>query len=465
MNRFEGLKGRELEDAVDYNLFYRPKDGFVGDVIPYYENGIFYIFYLKDQGNSYNHSIFLVETKDFLHYIDKGEVIHASENKMGQDDWAGTGSVVKVDNTYYFFYTGHNHRLEIQEKIMIAKSENDIYHFKKIENLYIEPLEDLSHIDFRDPDVFYDAKNEKFTLTITTNSPSKGKIIAKYSLSKNLKSYSYDGVVFQEKNDYFDFKFFNFECSDIFKINRYWYLSFSCQDDALWVTKSKDRFTDFDSGKYGTPYRLDGKYFYVPKSVSDGVNTYMVGWARGRRGCNDNGDGTWGGNLLVSKVVQKEDGTLYLTKINNLDSYFQTDIKLSCSNCNIDKNSIVEISKIYGSFKLEGDIEFTGKSDFGFIFGSEKNENLQGKIKFNTKNNRVEYIILNKNRNDSFINAELKEDAKYHFTLVSEGSVVVIYIDEVMSLTCRFYEIINSHLSFYSKNTKVKLSNLTFKIR
>jgi hypothetical protein len=64
----------KMEVDINYIMNYKPKDGFVGDTMPYYENGTFYIFFLKEQGNSYNHSIFLVETKDFLNYEEKGEI-------------------------------------------------------------------------------------------------------------------------------------------------------------------------------------------------------------------------------------------------------------------------------------------------------------------------------------------------------------------------------------------------------
>ena len=34
---------------------YKPNDGFFGDTMPYYENEIFYFFFLKEQGDfSYN---------------------------------------------------------------------------------------------------------------------------------------------------------------------------------------------------------------------------------------------------------------------------------------------------------------------------------------------------------------------------------------------------------------------------
>jgi uncharacterized repeat protein (TIGR02543 family) len=59
------------EEAYEYSLFFLPEtDGtsqpYVGDTMPYYEDGVYYIYYLKEAGDSYNHSAYLVTTTDFL---------------------------------------------------------------------------------------------------------------------------------------------------------------------------------------------------------------------------------------------------------------------------------------------------------------------------------------------------------------------------------------------------------------
>ena len=95
----------EQEAACSYQAYFRPAmDGsdqpYVGDTMPYYEDGVYYIYYLKDAGDSYNHSVYLATTTDFVHYEEQdGPVLEASRSG-GQDSWIGTGSVVKVDGKY-----------------------------------------------------------------------------------------------------------------------------------------------------------------------------------------------------------------------------------------------------------------------------------------------------------------------------------------------------------------------------
>ncbi len=90
------------EDAYDYQLFFLPeKDGvnqpYVGDPMPFYEDGVFYIYYLKEGGDSYNHSVYLTTTEDFLTFTEYDEPVLEASRDGGQDGWIGTGSVVKTN--------------------------------------------------------------------------------------------------------------------------------------------------------------------------------------------------------------------------------------------------------------------------------------------------------------------------------------------------------------------------------
>ena len=93
-------------------IFYLPEtDGFmqpfIGDCMPYYEDGVYYIYYLKEGGDSYHHAVYLLTTTDFITYEEYDDPVLEAGDAPAQDDWIGTGSLVKVDQTYYLFYTGH----------------------------------------------------------------------------------------------------------------------------------------------------------------------------------------------------------------------------------------------------------------------------------------------------------------------------------------------------------------------
>ena len=457
---FSYYSNKDMEANVNYQMNYKPKDGYVGDIMPYYENGTYYIFYLKDQGSSFNHSIYLVETKDFLHYVDKGEVLKASYDANAQDNWIGTGSVCKVDDTYYFFYTGHNENNSIHERIMVATSKNDLYHFNKLDGVYIDPKPGLSKRDFRDPDVTYDKAKNCFYLTITTNPTSGGAVIVKYTIKKDFSNYSYDTIVYRDTMG-----FWNLECSDTFKINDTWYLSYSGQDDTLFVAKAKSQFLGYGNSTYGPAVRIEGDYFYAPKAVSNGEDTYFVGWARRKARPDDGQNEAWAGNILAMKVCQREDDSLYLAPIDGLNSYFKYYHKLENTSLELHEMTSKKIDRIYESFMISGDFTFNGKEDFGFILGLNKNDSNLGHIRISPKNNKIEFVVNNFDKIETQVTANLKENTKYHFTLVGEGSIYVLYIDGIASITCRYYGKISSDFGLFGSGSDIYLSNLVMKIR
>ena len=79
-------------------LFYTPDHARVGDVIPYYENGEFKLFYLKNWnpyfGSDKTYGWHLLTTKDLIHY--------ESETAIGI--LGGTGCIIKVEGLYHLYY-------------------------------------------------------------------------------------------------------------------------------------------------------------------------------------------------------------------------------------------------------------------------------------------------------------------------------------------------------------------------
>ena len=137
----------EQEAACSYQAYFRPAmDGsdqpYVGDTMPFYEDGVYYIYYLKEGGDSRNHSRYLATTTDFVRYIEYDEAILES-TPGAQDDWIGTGSVVKVGEKYYLFYTGHTDGpMEFKEKILVAGGDSPLA-FTKLPDWELIPPEEL----------------------------------------------------------------------------------------------------------------------------------------------------------------------------------------------------------------------------------------------------------------------------------------------------------------------------------
>ena len=90
------------------SIYYRPTDGLLADVIPFYWKGSYHLFYLNP-GNGGREGTPWAElvTRDFARLEDWGEVMtQGGKADLDLDNW--TGSVFEHDGTFHIFYTGHN---------------------------------------------------------------------------------------------------------------------------------------------------------------------------------------------------------------------------------------------------------------------------------------------------------------------------------------------------------------------
>lgn len=451
------------ENEYEYQSYFLPavdgiKQPYVGDPMPYYEDGVYYIYYLKDGGDSYNHSFYLATTTDFVTYKEYDAPVLESDRGNGQDAWLGTGSVVKVNDTYYFFYTGHaaSPSFEYKEKIMVAKSK-DLYSFEKVAGWEIAPPDDLRQKnDFRDPQAYYDAATDTIHLTITGSKAGVARVL-KYSLKGDLTGAHYDGVIFS--NTVGDF--WNLECTDTFRIGETWYLTYSAQDDTLWYATASEQY-----GPYSEPKRLEGMLFYAAKHVEDGENSYMVGWARRSESVSSTTDVSgWGGNLVVQKLVQKENGDLYLAPVDAVVEQYQNRRPLLVDASHVyaeagSKNTYYDVFNCYERFAISGEFQYDGKGAFGLAFDFNGK---QDKYKMITIDPKAQKLQLSFNEGSTLISEvdlQLEQGKTYSFTYIQEGSVGVFYIDGQAALTVRIYGASGKPIRLFAANNTVFFTSL-----
>lgn len=451
------------EMAYEYRLNFLPEiDGinqpYVGDPMPYYEDGVFYLYYLKEGGDSYNHSIYLATTTDFLTYTEYDEPVIEASRSGGQDGWAGTGNIVKVKDKYYFFYTGHasNDTYEYMEKVLLAES-TDLIHFEKVEGWELIPEDVIGQKrDFRDPQAYYDPETDLIYMTITAAVDGRACVL-KYTLTPDLEKATYEGILITDPTG----EFWNLECSDCFLIGDTWYVTYSGQDDTLWYAMADSRF-----GEYTVPVRLDDKLFYAAKQVSDGENNYMVGWARRSESASSTQEvSAWGGNMIVQQIVQNPDKTLALAPVESVRQAFdqRRELLVPGTAAMVEAGSMYAYSEVFTSYErymLSGEFTYSGNGSFGLAFDFGKKEEDYKLISIEPANDR---ICLAFNGGDSMItetSASLEAGETYSFTYIQEGSVGVFYIDNIASLTVRIYGITGKPIRLFAENNSVVFSCL-----
>lgn len=451
------------ENAYEYQSYFLPApDGvsqpYVGDPMPYYEDGTYYIYYLKDAGDSYNHSIYLATTTDFVTYTEYDDPVVEASRSGGQDSWTGTGSVVKAGDKYYFFYTGHTDSaaMEYAEKIMVAVGDSPLA-FEKLEGWEITPPAELGQKrDFRDPQCYYDPATDTITMTVTAAQEGTARIL-KYTLSSDLQTVQYDGIIFTNPVG----EFWNLECSDTFQIGDKYYLTYSAQDDTLWYAMS-----DTPYGPYGDPVRLDGKLFYAAKHVEDGENCYMVGWARRSESPSSTQDvSAWGGNLVVQKLCQNADGTLYLAPADTVADSFSVRRALAVDvpHVGIEAGTLytyADAFTCYESFRLTGEFRYTGTGSFGLSFDYNGEQDKNKLIAISPADGMVRLLFNEGSTPIAESAVSLQPGETYSFTYIQEGSVGVFYIDGQAALTVRIYGASGKTIQLFAENNTVTFTSL-----
>ena len=434
------MDAEEQESAFAYDLFFKPEnfgfsEAFVGDPMPYYEDGTYYIYYLKEGGDSFHHSVYLTTTQDFVSYQEyETPMIEASGE--GQEDWIGTGSVVKTSDRYLFFYTAHADAEEYHEKIYAAES-TDLISFEKIQGFEMVPDEEIGQKnDFRDPQAYYDPETGKIKMTITAAVDGTARIL-KYSLDADLTNAAYEGIIFTDPTG----DFWNLECSDTFKMGDKWYLTYSGQDDTLWYAKADEQY-----GPYDEPKRLEGKLFYAAKHVEDGEGSYMVGWARRSDNPFSRTVTAWAGNLMVQEMKQKENGDLYLTVPEQIRNAFP------------EEQSFTDTVSATETFKVTGSFIFRDAGTFGMAMEDKY-------ISIDPEAGLLQLGFAEGKLPIAETAVELKDGETYSFTYMQDGSAGLFCIDGIGTLTVRIYGTCGKKIRFWSENSQMEWKDLAFSTR
>jgi beta-fructofuranosidase len=453
--------------------------GYTGDIMPYFDNGTFHVYFLHDAQNKPAgkgfHDIHEYETTDLATFSYKGQMIPYG-NTNEPDFAVGTGSVVKAGNLYYFYYTGHNETTPFiqnnpRESVLCATS-TDLKNWTKVPNFKITAPAGYYDYDFRDPHVFYNEKDSNYNMIVSTQTEPgrKAVLLAFTSTDPSTGNWQVKGPIYTttpEEN------FLMMECADIFKMGNYWYLLFSknwgnsrgthyrmaSSIDGPWIKPENDRF--------------DGEYFYAAKTASDGNKRYAFGWTARKLPENDGGNKEWAGNMVIHELTQGTDGKLGVKAPESVKNLFTEntavtldnksgDVTVSNENYTLSGDakavfkSIGKKAKISGKFTLGNT---TGSA--GFMFYVDGTENYY-KIAFEPSNNQI--VGYNSQlRTETKIPFKFESSVSYNVEIVTEGSVCVLYIDGKAALSNRIYGRDKTNWGIFSDDQNFAVSNLEVK--
>ncbi len=441
---------------------YKPADGYFGDPIPFYWEGIYHVFYLKApleptrhgaDSTSYAH----ISTRDFIHWSEHPLVISPDEGGPdAKSCW--TGSIIEKDGKFFLFYTGHDggHPTRPQS-ICLAMSDDLDYWSKCPQNPILLPDTSLYAItDWRDPFVFWYEEEESYLMSITTVTREggfwKGGALV-MARSKDLREWSLEEVYYNPGNHGYP------ECSDLFRMGRYWYLVCSIFDKTCY------RIGDTPRGPWRTGLNdsFDGVLNYAAKTISDGSNRYVLGWIRTKAGNTDSGTWEWAGHLSFPRqVIQDKDGTLHaklpdhFTKIrggcvydlgnmNEAPSSLNGQwLKSSAGYLTVDSPLYAELPLQCHYSAFDADIEFTpapSTKAFGLVFHSDSSINHPGYELTVDLQHRLLIFRKHTKRFGSYACQDfLYEEGKpICLRIIVERGIVEATVNDRCTLSSRFY--------------------------
>lgn len=459
-------------------MYFKPENGVAADVIPFYDNGKFYLFYLKDADNRMDGIPWdLLITDNLIDYENCGSVLK-SGGKEAKDYYVFTGSVIKKDDLYYIFYTGDNGNQVAKGKpkeVILRATSRDLVHWQKDDAFEISAPEGYNKNDFRDPFVFLgeDGRYNMLIAARTEVRPENGQA----GLTVLYRSDDLNDWTLSEKPFYAPNEFFMHECPDLFKMGDKYYLLFSIFDD---VPVTCYRMADSPFGPWTAPKcdTFDGRAFYAAKTASDGNKRYLFGWNPTKAEQKDDEKWRWGGNLVIHELIQnRETGELFVkcpdAVKNQYSAVFpatESDEKFAAKSA--DGYSRRNVSALPDCCRIELSVT-TGKTlgEFGLFFFVDENFSRGYTAKFQSKFNR---LCMSQKRRPSGAHSfetdterycPTEKNGRYDVTIIREHSILEIYVNDCVAMSARAFDFSDGYFGVYSSNSDVTFDDIKIFIK
>lgn len=466
-------------------MFYRPdKKSVCADVIPFYKDNEFKLFYLKDyrdlenvgEGCDWN----LLTTKDLVHFTEHGTVLKRGK-KNEQDLYVYTGSIIEKNGLFYIFYTGHNPHFFDEGKpvqcVLLATSKDLIHWEKQKEFVYKPDFHYLEQNDFRDPFVFKDEEKDEYVMILTSRLKNDAPIEHRGLL---LKATSKDLIHWEMEEEpfYAPHAYYAHECPDIFKIGEWYYLIFSefCDRYVTTYRMAKSLKGPWITPKHNT---FDGHCFYAAKSVSDGKRRILFGWNPIKNNENDDEFWQWGGSIIPHEIYQNDDFTLSVRCPQEIKDSFSKKVEFSLRPLDEDvqvfenkicfsneNRNLVKIGKVPFRTKIEFDVTLRKKTgDFGVYLYEEDHYNKYYKLRFDLEYDRMIIDIWPRYNRAIYGQIEVERPCKLlenetnHVMLIIEETILEVYVNDKVAMSMRLFKA-EGEVSFYSQATICEIKNI-----
>lgn len=452
-------------------LFYKPEQAWVGDLIPYYDNGKYYAFYLHDprkQAGEYAEETtwHYVETTDFVNVSYQGEAI-----KRGGDDAFNkniyTGSIIKDENgCYHAFYTAFNEDKKLNGEravqTVMKATGSDLAHLVTDDAFLFASDDDIYEaFDWRDPYVFWVEEEKCYYMIMASKRKHVGYLrggCISLSKSTDLKNWTYEQPFYDPK------MYITMECPEVFKMGNYWYLVFSTFSDKF---TTHYRYANTLSGPWLIPEDdvFDTRANYAIKTASDGERRFAFGWVASKTGNRDFAPWDWGGTMIFHELLQDDKtGLLRAVATEGTKQFYRQTIALSQeSNYNNQATESKTIcSETLGAkfwdcpkenFSAQIRLSNIDVHEFGILLHADDQLEKGYFLRMNPSQHLVAWDLWPRSEQGNY-QWQIKGDVPYQIEtsrllpqadsydilIVREADICVVYINDQVALSTRLYD-------------------------
>ena len=468
----------QAQFSVKYDSEVQPKDNiqyftpagnnlFVGDCIPFYKDGVFYLYWLLDEGHHSalnglgGHQWCVSTSSDLKSWRHHPIAIGIDEN---WEKSICTGSVTFDGKQYYAFYATRliTQDDQINEQLSYAVSKDGLTFKKQKPNPFYTSAPGYSKRHFRDPKVIID-KEGVFHLFVSSETDnyviSEGRGCLVHLTSKDLKNWQVQEPLISGMRDVP-------ECPDYFQWNGWYYLVYGQGGDTYYV-KSRNPYGPWE---YPESQALLEQWVNVAKTAEFKDNRRIVaGWVPSKRENKDYGPERFGGSIILREAYQLPNGDL-ATKFPTeaiwaTRSHFHVNLteaenakKVSGREVLLDAQGAIGgayIKDIPYNCRVTLEIEPVSNSDeYGLFLRAKDKANDGYKLSLNPNKRTVRL------GEDAFIEVVPGLDEPVKVDIIMKNDIIDVCIGDRRCIVNRLPEKKGNYLWFYAKQGTVKFRNI-----
>jgi beta-fructofuranosidase len=440
-------------------VFYKPSDGWVADVIPFYWDGAYHLFYLKDYREDPSEfglvPWFHLVTRDFVTFEDHGEALPRGGDDA-QDRSVFTGSVIERDGLFHIFYTGHNETFRATgrpvEAVMHATSPDLEVWTKDPANPILFADDRYSPDDWRDPFVFLEPDTGEYLMLLAArkrDGPENRRGCIALAASPDLEHWEIRDPFWAPD------LYYTHECPDLFPTGDEWCLLYSTFNERLVTHHRQSRSL---SGPWLAPGddAFDTRAFYAAKTATDGDRRYLFGWLSTRASEQDDQPWEWGGNLVVHEISRAERGFVVKPPASVIGRFGEPlpvrpaarigDWSIDGETWSAERPdgfSYLQVAEMPASCSIEVTVSIAaGTRSAGVILRADESLDRYYQIRLEPSRSRAVFDRWPRPGDEPFtFERPLPDggDGTHRLRILLDGSCVVAYIDDRVALSCRAY--------------------------